>query len=179
MMKKSLVGVLETSSYFLSVYLPQPPFYRCGYSLLGLSVPLGFQYSCAITTSHPPRSLPTQVYYNGTSTRYWWNQDSDSVCVYVPVTKGFDVSTVEFVAKTNHVSLKLAGEEVCKHLISPEHILCMLLEKWFFSCARGCVRVCIDGVVVGWYVGWWWVRSCLLGTGGDTEDRDRGKKEDI
>ncbi len=52
------------------------------------------------------------MYYNGTSERYWWNQDSDVVSVYVPVPEGFDQEKVEFVAKTRHVSLKFDGEEV-------------------------------------------------------------------
>lgn len=55
---------------------------------------------------------PQKVYYNGTFERYWWNQDSDAVNIYVPVPQGFDAGKVEFVAKTRHVSLKLDGEEV-------------------------------------------------------------------
>lgn len=55
---------------------------------------------------------PRQVYYNGTSERFWWNQNAEAVCVYVPVPPAFDVSRVEFVAKTGFVSLKLEGEEV-------------------------------------------------------------------
>lgn len=62
--------------------------------------------------SHPsPNRAPPKVYYNGTSERFWWNQNSDAVCVYVPVPKGFDPATVEFVPKTKSVSLKLGGEE--------------------------------------------------------------------
>lgn len=53
-----------------------------------------------------------QVYYNGTSERYWWNQNADAVSVYVPVPKDFDAEKVEFVAKTRHISLKFDGEEV-------------------------------------------------------------------
>lgn len=53
-----------------------------------------------------------QVYYNGTAERYWWNQNSDAVCVYVPVPEGFDPKTVEFTAKTKQLSLKFGGEEV-------------------------------------------------------------------
>lgn len=52
------------------------------------------------------------MYYNGTSERYWWNQDSDAVNIYVPVPDGFEPEKVEFVAKTRHISLKFAGEEV-------------------------------------------------------------------
>lgn len=52
------------------------------------------------------------MYYNGTSERYWWNQDSDAVNVYVPVPDGFELEKVEFVAKTRHISLKFDGEEV-------------------------------------------------------------------
>ncbi|CAN0138545.1 unnamed protein product, partial [Hapterophycus canaliculatus] len=65
---------------------------------------------------HPIESFPplanSEVYYNGTFERYWWNQDSDAVNIYVPVPQGFDAGKVEFVAKTRHVSLKLDGEEV-------------------------------------------------------------------
>lgn len=56
--------------------------------------------------------MTRQVYYNGTSERYWWNQDSDAVNVYVPVPEGFDPDKIEFVAKTRHISLKFDGEEV-------------------------------------------------------------------
>lgn len=56
-----------------------------------------------------------QVYYNGTSERYWWNQDSDAVNVYVPVPEGFEPNKIEFVAKTRQISLKFAEEEVCIH----------------------------------------------------------------
>lgn len=52
------------------------------------------------------------MYYNGTAERYWWNQNSDAVCVYVPVPEGFDPKTVEFSAKTKKLSLKFGGEEV-------------------------------------------------------------------
>ncbi|CAN0279247.1 unnamed protein product, partial [Scytosiphon promiscuus] len=59
-----------------------------------------------------PPLANSEVYYNGTFERYWWNQDSDAVNIYVPVPPGFDAGKVEFVAKTRHVSLKLDGEEV-------------------------------------------------------------------
>lgn len=58
-----------------------------------------------------------QVYYNGTSERFWWNQNADAVCVYVPVPKGFDPQTVDFVAKTKHISLALGGEEASIFLL--------------------------------------------------------------
>ncbi|CAN0087168.1 unnamed protein product [Pylaiella littoralis] len=60
--------------------------------------------------SFPPLAN-SEVYYNGTSERYWWNQNSDAVSVYVPVPEGFQADKVEFVAKTKHISLKLDGEE--------------------------------------------------------------------
>ena len=52
------------------------------------------------------------MYYNGTSARFWWNQNAEAVCVYAPVPRGFDPQKVDFVAKSRHVSLKLDGEEV-------------------------------------------------------------------
>lgn len=52
-----------------------------------------------------------QVYYNGTSEKFWWNQNAEAVCVYVPVPVGFDQNNVEFVAKSRHVSLSLDGKE--------------------------------------------------------------------
>ncbi|CAN0097724.1 unnamed protein product [Ectocarpus fasciculatus] len=61
--------------------------------------------------SFPPLTN-SEVYYNGTSERYWWNQNADAVSVYVPVPKDFDAENVEFVAKTRHISLKFDGEEV-------------------------------------------------------------------
>ena len=63
--------------------------------------------------STPCHATPfEQVYYNGTSERYWWNQDSDAVNVYIPVPEGFDPEKIEFVAKTRQISLKFDGEEV-------------------------------------------------------------------
>ncbi|CAM9549183.1 unnamed protein product [Ascophyllum nodosum] len=61
--------------------------------------------------SFPPL-LNSEVYYNGTSARFWWNQNAEAVCVYAPVPRGFDPQKVDFVAKSRHVSLKLDGEEV-------------------------------------------------------------------
>ncbi|CAM9962303.1 unnamed protein product [Laminaria digitata] len=61
--------------------------------------------------SFPPLAN-SEVYYNGTAERYWWHQNSDAVCVYVPVPEGFDPKTVEFTAKTKTISLKFGGEEV-------------------------------------------------------------------
>lgn len=52
-----------------------------------------------------------QVYYNGTSEKFWWNQNAEAVCVYVPVPVGFDQNNVAFVAKSRHVSLSLDGKE--------------------------------------------------------------------
>ncbi|CAM9717395.1 unnamed protein product [Ectocarpus sp. 4 AP-2014] len=61
--------------------------------------------------SFPPLTN-SEVYYNGTSERYWWNQNADAVSVYVPVPKDFDAEKVEFVAKTRHISLKFDGEQI-------------------------------------------------------------------
>ncbi|CAM9785536.1 unnamed protein product [Discosporangium mesarthrocarpum] len=67
-----------------------------------------FPYNIA---SFPPLAM-SEVYYNGTSERYWWNQDSDTVCVYVPVPRGFCKEGIDFVVKPQYISLKLDGEEV-------------------------------------------------------------------
>ena len=78
-------------------------------------------------TPLPASRAQCQVYYNGTAERYWWNQNSDAVCVYVPVPEGFDPKTVEFTAKTKQLSLKFGGEEVrgayCFHVFhGPGHL---------------------------------------------------------